>query len=40
MAVTLEEALEIIRKYPRHYGKWWEDYILLCIQLRDEKGKG
>jgi len=34
---TLEQALEIVRRYPRHYGRWWEAYLLLCSEERKVK---
>jgi hypothetical protein len=34
---SLQEALETIRRHPKHYGPWWEMYFGILIEMRKQK---
>lgn len=33
----LEAALEIVRRYPLHFGPWWVMYLGVLIEMRKAK---
>lgn len=33
----LARALEIIRKYPRYYGPWWEKFLAVVIECHHKR---